>query len=177
MAHARNNRDCALDCIRILSIIGILVCHSCFEWQVDWVGRLLGLTFNFLFLGISAYIFGIEWKKKGNCPYDFSFVTKRTIKLATTYYPFLIILFLFLLISKQDFSTSNIFSHLVFLSWFDKIEGFGHLWFMTMILICYVGIWIISKLVNITKDNSLNANLIHWGGGIVLCYMGLGLDV
>ena len=36
--------------------------------------------------------------------------------------------------------------HLLFLPWFDKLPGFGHLWFITMITICYIGIFAIARL-------------------------------
>ncbi len=59
---------------------------------------------------------------------------------------------MFLFVSFVDgytLSTKDIVSHLLFLPWFDKLPGFEHLWFMTMIAICYVGIYILSKLKHI----------------------------
>lgn len=48
--------------------------------------------------------------------------------------------------------------HFAFLPWFDKLSGFGHLWFMTMIAICYVAVYGISLLK------------INWGGYKWLIY-------
>ncbi len=63
-----NNRIIEFDYIRVISLMGILVCHSLLDswYPIEWLGRLLGMTFNFLFLILSAFLFGTSWEKKGS---------------------------------------------------------------------------------------------------------------
>lgn len=144
-----NSRIVEFDYIRVISLVGILLCHSLFECNgFDWLGRYFALTFNFLFLILSAFLIGIAWDIKGRKAYKKDFLWKRIGKLSRTYYPYLALLFIFLYLSQGYFSIKNIVSHLLYLSWFDKIDGFGHLWFMTMIVICYFGVYLITKLQN-----------------------------
>lgn len=161
----------SFDYIRALSIIGILVCHSCFLFSapVSAVGRYFAMTFNFLFLALSAFLFGLSWENKNRPVYGIAFFWKRIVKLSRSYYPYLIALFLFLYFSEGFFSWRKIITHTLYLAWFDKIDGFGHLWFLTMIVICYAGIWIYTL---IPKKSALNILLfsVLMGGGICADY-------
>lgn len=48
------SRITQFDFIRVLSFLGILLCHSLFESAgLGWLGRYFALTFNFLFLILS----------------------------------------------------------------------------------------------------------------------------
>lgn len=159
------NRIPQFDYIRVISLFGILLCLSLFESaNFGWVGRYFALTFNFLFLILSAFLFGLTWEKKGRPSYNKGFLTTRIAKLSKTYYPFLAILFLFLYLSQDYFSVRNIVSHTLYLSWVDKINGYGHLWFMTMIVVCYTGCYLVSKVRSkFTNDNMLICSVL-WGG-------------
>lgn len=158
------NRIPAFDFIRVISLFGILVCHSCFEHaQNVWAGRYLGATFNFLFLILSAFLLGMSWQAKDYPKYHIEFVWKRVLKLTKSYYPYLVVLFAFLYLTQDFFSWRNLISHFLFLPWFDKIGGFGHLWFLTMIVICYASCWIISKKPKTTNDNALIYSVLMGG--------------
>ena len=137
----RSSRITSFDYIRVVSIIGILICHSLTDtWlNAEWLGRLLGMTFNFLFLILSAFLFGISWENKNYEKYDVSFITKRLRKLSKSYYPYLVVLFVFLYLTQDFFSFRKILTHFLYLPWFDKVTGFGRLWFLSMIAICYIG--------------------------------------
>lgn len=75
----------------------------------------------------------------------------------------------FCIFSQGYFSIVKIITHVLYLPWFDKIIGFGHLWFMTMIAICYAGCYLVSQY-NI--DNiSQRLNLLNMIGGILLDYV------
>lgn len=165
------SRIVEFDYIRVISITGILVCHSCFlfSYPATDIGRYFALTFNFLFLALSAFLFGMSWDSKGSPRYSISFVKQRLSKLTRSYYPYLAILFLFLYFTEEYFSWRKIISHVIYLSWFDKIDGFGHLWFLTMIAICYVGCWLFSKLSRSVFDNALL--ICIYGGVIYLDYI------
>lgn len=143
-----NNRIIEFDYIRVISLMGILVCHSLLDswYPIEWLGRLLGMTFNFLFLILSAFLFGTSWEKKGSKKYNLEFIKTRIKKLSKSYYPYLVILFVFLYISQDFFSIRKIISHFIYLPWFDRIGGYGHLWFITMIVLCYIGCVIITRI-------------------------------
>lgn len=56
-------------------------------------------------------------------------------------------------------------THTLYLPWFDKIDGFGHLWFMTMIVLCYISIWVLSNLSKWAyRPNSLIYGALIGGG-------------
>lgn len=161
-----SNRLIEFDYIRVAALIGILICHSCFIYGDIYsrVGRYFSTTFNFLFLILSAFLLGFTWKKRGYPQYDSSFLTGRIRKLSQSYYPYLAILFLFLYLSEGYLSIKNIITHLLYLPWFDKINGYGHLWFMTMIVICYFGCWLLSRFqTTFFKRNSLIYSILLIG--------------
>lgn len=140
------DRISSFDYIRVMSFMGILLCHSCFQWQgTEWLGRYLAFTFNAIFILLSAFLIGLSWEKKEKPSYDKDFISHRVIRLAKSYYPYLIILFAFLLIIGENIPLHKILTYSLFLAWFDKIPGFGHVWYLTMILFCYIGIWLITQ--------------------------------
>ena len=141
------NKIVSFDYIRVISVIGIILCHCCFGIDgLDFLGRFLGNTFNVIFLSLSAFLLGIQWKKRSYKAYNKDFLHKRIGKLTHTYYPFILIMFLFLAYTGYNVSVKNVILHFSFLPWLNKLTGFGHLWFITMIVICYIGIYTISKL-------------------------------
>lgn len=159
------NKIAALDYIRSISIIGILLCHSCFMWQdMDWLGRYFAQMFNFTFLILSAFLMGIKWEKENYRNLPVSFVTKRIKRLSSTYYPFLLIMFGIVAIKGGGMLIPwhKILAHIIYLQWFDSIEPYGHLWYLTMIVLCYIMCWIISK------DTILKKLIDNKGGGIYL---------
>ncbi len=159
------------DYIRVVCLIGILVCHSLLDYwySYEWLGRLLGMTFNFLFLILSAFLFGLSWESKGCPSHKVVFLKKRMLKLSRSYYPYLVLLFLLLYFSQGYFSPRKIVSHVIYLPWFDKIEGFGHLWFMTMIVLCYVGCVVVTR--KFLKDISIAVWAIMAVIAIILDYL------
>lgn len=153
------------------------MCHSCFDNfpALMGIGRYLGVTFNFLFLILSAFLLGSSWNNKGCPKLSFEYVGKRVAKLSKSYYPYLIVLFLFLYFSQDYFNWRNLMTHTLYLPWFDKIDGFGHLWFMTMIVLCYISIWVLSNLSKWAyRPNSLIYGALI-GGGIDWCLTDIGL--
>lgn len=160
-------RIAEFDFIRVVSLTCILLCHSCFiiSSVTEPLGRYLGSTFNFLFLVLSAFLIGGAWNKKGRPAYSFKFLTKRLGKLTRSYYPYLATLFVFLYISQDYFSVRNILTHILYLPWFDKIDGFGHLWFLTMIVVCYIGCWTVTRFsgIHMRTGNILNYSILTGG--------------
>lgn len=139
------------DYLRTLAIVGIVFCHFCFNWaETMGIGRFCASTFNALFIGLSGLLLGLGWHNKGRCVLGFQFLYHRFSKLIKTYYPFLLLMFLFLkFVADYPLQWKDVIMHLLFLPWFDKLPGFGHLWFMTMIAICYVSASLVSRFPSI----------------------------
>lgn len=176
------NRLAAFDYIRVTAMLGILVCHSCYVSSlvpIPGIGRYLGSTFNFLFLILSAFLLGASWANKNFPKLGFKYVGKRIVKLSKSYYPYLVVLFLFLYVSQDYFSWRNIVTHALYLPWFDKIDGFGHLWFLTMIILCYFAIWILSffSANKRHRHNTIAVCCLTMGGGIVIDYLATNLGL
>lgn len=139
------NRLHSFDYIRVIALFGILICHSLFLFpECEWVGRYFAQCFNFVFLILSAFLLGLSWEKKERVPHKIAFLKHRFSKLSWSYYPFLIILFVFLTIVGYQYSTKDIVMYAAFLAWFNKIPGFGHVWFLTMIAFAYLGVYVYS---------------------------------
>ncbi|MDE5757425.1 MAG: acyltransferase, partial [Allobaculum sp.] len=145
--------------MRVIAILGILLCHSCYEFSsssLHGFGKYLGMTFNFLFLVFSAFLLGFSWAKQNYPKYNAKYICKRIIRLSRSYYPYLVVLFAFLYLSQDYFHWQHLVSHFLYLPWFDKIKGFGHLWFLTMIVICYIASCILTRLpLNISRNNMI----------------------
>lgn len=149
------------DFIRVVSMFFIFICHCLMNFgSTLWLSRFLGQTFNFLFIILSALLFGLSWEKNNKTPYNLVFMKKRFFKLAKVYYPFLFFMFMTLLIVGQKFYLKDILLHIVFLPWLDKIAGFEHLWYITMIVFCYIAIYISSKIKLLTNNKILFVLLI-----------------
>lgn len=159
------------DYIRVMAILCILLCHSCFEWGegADGVGRYFALTFNFVFFMLSAVLFGLGWSGANRTSYSKDFLFKRIGKLSRTYYPYLIILFGFLYITCDYFSIRKMITHFLYLPWIDKITGYGHLWFMTLIAFAYAGIYACTKVQRNNKIYKVLIYSILIGGGYGVC--------
>ena len=154
-------RIVAFDYIRTISIICIILCHCCYGIKgMEFLGKFLGSTFNVIFLALSAFLIGLSWQKQNYPQYGISFVTKRLGKLANSYYPFIIIMFIFLTYTGYNMTIKDWLTHFLFLPWFDKLPGFGHLWFITMIVICYIGVFIITKLPRPTVNKCKTGGVI-----------------
>ena len=142
------NRIIAFDYLRAMAIVGIIVCHFCYNFsETIWLGHWCGSTFNALFLMMSGLLLGIAWNKKGRPAYGFVFLRHRFSRLSKVYYPFLVVMFAFCFaVGGYHIGIKDVVMHFLYLPWFDKLDGFGHLWFMTMIAICYLCIPVVSRL-------------------------------
>lgn len=142
------NRIVAFDYLRAVAILGIVICHFCFNFvETTWLGGWCGGTFNALFLMMSALLLGMAWRRKGKPKYSLDFLKHRFGKLSKTYYPFIVAMFIFcIVVGGYSIGVKDVLLHILYLPWFDKIHSFGHLWFITMIAICYVAVFGISRL-------------------------------
>ena len=147
----------AFDALRAIAILCILLCHSCFVWNgYEWLGRYFAQTFNLIFLLISAFLIGLKWDHDESPKLKFSFIKQRIRRLAITFYPFLIITLHILHLINHLPSFEIIISQFLFLSWFEPLPYFGQLWYLTMIVICYLLCYCISNFTSI--KNVLKGN-------------------
>lgn len=142
------NKIYSFDYIRAISIIGIVLCHFSYNFcGTQWLGNWLGNTFIALFLIMSAVLLGLSWSGKGKPKYGFAFLKHRFVRLSGSYYIFLILMFSFcFLVGGYSLGVKDVLMHFMYLPWFDKIDGFGHLWFVTMIILCYLSLVCITRL-------------------------------
>ena len=160
------NKIISFEYIRAIATIGIIMCHCCYGIEgLGFLGKFLGVTFNTIFLIMSAFLIGLVWKRKNYPKYNLSFLKTRIGKLTFSYYPFIIVMFIFLMWKGYNITIKDLILQFTFLAWFDKIPGFGHLWFITMIVICYFAIYITSKFSNriVKKLQTVSA-----GGALIL---------
>jgi len=58
----KNLRIKAIDGVRGIAILAIMVCHVCYGFCSDSrLGQYLGGTFNYVFLFISSYLLGLKF--------------------------------------------------------------------------------------------------------------------
>ncbi len=128
--------------LRAIAIVGIVVCHICLQLGYEPMGRVTGFLFVQIFLFMSAYLFGLNGG--GNKDTCIRFVWKRWKKISATYYPFLAISVTVLLLTHNEVTVKNVITHVTYTNYFlkDSICGisFGHLWYLSMMMLCYVGI-------------------------------------
>lgn len=141
-------RIVSFDYLRSISIVGILMCHFCCNFsETFWFGSWCGGTFNALFIMMSALLLGMQWEKHNRPKLGLSFLIHRIAKLSKTYYLFLVFMFMFCyFLADIKIGIKDVLMHIAYLPWFDKIQGFGHLWFLTMIMFCYIASTIISRI-------------------------------
>lgn len=166
-----------VDFARAISIVGIFLCHYFMFSNMHGAGqfgRFLGGTFNIVFFCISALLFGLSWERKGRMPFHFGdFMKKRLIRLASSYWPCLALVFAGFMIVGEPFGLKEVLMNTFFLSWFCKMPGVGHFWFITMIVFCYLSFVMLSKCQFLRKLN---------GGGyftsvvIICCILEYGMD-
>lgn len=139
-------RDVSIQIIRIISMLLIILCHLVQEMNNNY----LAMSAQFLnvgvyiFLFLSGYLYGNK-KLDNAC----SWLYNRFVKLMIPIYLFLIPVFL-IYIYQDIFKIKYVFIHLFNLQRiFGTGIGLGHLWFMTVLMFCYL----ITPLLNKYKKN------------------------
>lgn len=153
----KQSRFFSFEFVRAIGVIAIFLCHYLQSYdpllQIPHLGggnlfisRYLGSTFNIVFITISAILFGLKYEKENYKGFEFkNFMYKRTTKIASSLYPFLISMFIIYWLVDVKFNIKDVLMNFAFLSWFDKQPAIGHLWFITMIMACYTMFVILSK--------------------------------
>lgn len=144
-------KDVNIQIIRILSMFSILNCHFFNEMQNKY-GTILGQFFNvgvFIFLFISGYLFGkkeIKNKKE--------WYAKRFLRIFIPVWIWTITVNIIYLAKGQTISIVSILAYLFNLQgFFGASQGLEHLWFLSLIMICYIITPLLEKLRNKTENS------------------------
>lgn len=133
----------AIDYVRGVAMMVIVTCHFfMFGGVPGWepLGQWFAGVGNFLFFAISALLFGLQYEGKGSaCFLPLTFLRKRFIRLFPSLWIFLSIwLVIQIFILKEDVSPIKVIMNFLGGCWFAKLPSIGHLWFITMVIICYI---------------------------------------
>ena len=168
MLESRHTRNPEFDWMRSVSVMLIVLSHflmfgGCGDFML-WLGHYLGDVFSIVFLCISALLYGMKWVRGGYRPFSVkSFMKKRFVKIAASLYPYLLILLCLYICFSVSFSVRKFITNFLFLCWFDKIPTNGHLWFVTMIWICYGSLCVSSRIQKRGKKKVLLLGLFMIG--------------
>lgn len=126
-------RMVSLDYLRVFACCLVVLCHFMQSiGKVECVGVLSGGVGNCLFFIISGFVLGMKWRKDGRRPLGITFLEKRFWRL---YPAFAIVVVGYVLFSPLIVGLRipiwSFFLNLCGLSWFAKLPGIGHLWFVT----------------------------------------------
>lgn len=152
----KGNRNPVFDWIRVFSIYGIITSHflmfgGCGD-SYEWLGRYFAGVFNVVFICLSAVLYGKKWRNTGSKSFTLlSFLYKRWVKIASSLYPYLCMVMITFFVFSVPYNTISFLFNFLGIGWFSKLQYNGHLWFVTMILICYISIVFVSRFPNIEK--------------------------
>ena len=146
--HCGNGRVVAFDALRCLAFCGIVGVHVCYSFPdatLRHAGQQLGTTFNAVFLVLSALLFGTRKWTAARSPMRFLF--RRILRLAVPLWIFLAAFFAIIgFWTPIRLPPAKVAAEFAFLGWPVKLPGVGHLWFVTLISLCYLLIAILDRL-------------------------------
>ena len=152
---ASGNRICALDYARVVTILMIMLCHYLLFSDLDsGAGRYLGGVGTIIFFLISAFIYGLKYfanHNEGLWGGEQSFNIKRfapgrVVKIGSSVWPFLALLTTLFLLFKVQFSWFDTILNFFFMGYLGKLPGNGHLWFITVLMVCYLEVILLLKV-------------------------------
>lgn len=142
--------DRNIQLLRVISMFSILLCHFCNEIG-NSLGNALGQFFNigvYIFLIISGYLFG---KKDINNVHEW--YKKRFLRIFIPLWIWVFVVNIIYLIEGSGVSLKNIVIYIFNVQgFFSSSQGLGHLWFLSLIMICYI----ITPILNRMKTNISN---------------------
>lgn len=152
------NRDYSYDYLRAFSAIMIVFCHIFQGFGIcNELGYYLGGTFVDVFLLLSAYLLGLN-SSDMIIKSPALFFKKRVGRLIPTYYTFLTLTFIIIILflGWDSLTLTQIAGHYFFLNWFIDstriyhypLPQLGHLWFMSCIMFAYIFVVLWAQLGN-----------------------------
>lgn len=104
------------------------------------IGQYLGGTFNFVFFILSGILIGLNSNSTINTTKSksrVSFLRKRILRLIPDLWIFLLAFTLYAYFVGISINPKTVMLNFMMLGWIAKLPNCGHLWFVSMILICY----------------------------------------
>ena len=154
-------KDYSISFIRFVSMCMIIICHMMQRdaFTLSFRGYSVQLAFWFnvgvqIFLIISGYLYG----KKDSID-TVSFYKKSFPKILVAYYIFIIIMLPFILSSEAWGLTSK--DVIGLLTFSGTVPGLGHLWYIPLMLFCYLLTPIIFEIVKHLKHDSRKHFIIY----------------
>lgn len=134
-------RDYKISIIRILAMLSIVSCHifQSLNMQIAfWLN--VGVQ---VFLFMSGYLYGQKTIKNNK-----TWIIKQFKKILVPYYIYVLLIFVvYLLLARNELTRENILSLFFLKTIFPLPKGLGHLWFILIILICYLITPLLQKIV------------------------------
>ena len=172
-----SERSIKLDYIRVLACLMIVTCHYfLFSNLNGGIGRNLAGIGNVVFFMLSALLYGSRFHDTmcgdaDNPKYEsIIFIIGKFLKLGSVLWPFLIVLVGLYIIYDVKFSWFNVGLNFAFLGYLGKLPGNGHLWFLTVLLACYVE-YVILRHIQVQKQ------WLSWFLLIGMCFIMLLLEL
>lgn len=153
MEYMREKYSFSISCIRVVATLLIILCHVVQEYN-NSILAMTGQIFNvgvIIFFFMSGFLYGDkEITNVGK------WISNRFVRLMLPIYIFLIYLLVIFLFQKKAISIEVLLIHVLNLQGIINTYflGLGHLWFVSVIMICYLLTPIIYKINE--KNNSLN---------------------
>lgn len=129
-------KDFVIQITRIVAMFMIIICHLVQEFDNRYI-QMTSQFFNvgvFIFILISGYLYGtkkIENPKK--------WLKNRFFKIMIPVYVFMIFIFGWEILVQHHFKIKYVLIYLFDLQFvFGGVQGAQHLWFLTVIMICYM---------------------------------------
>lgn len=136
----------SLDHIRVIALLMILLCpYFLFSNLSNGVSRYFAGVGNMIFFLVSAMLYGLKYSNGQTLDYK-HFIKGRITRIVTPTWIYLIIITALYLIFKISFSWFNLGLNFLFLGYFGKLPGNGHLWFLTVLMACYAEMLLLLKL-------------------------------
>lgn len=137
-------KDVSIQIIRIIATVFIILCHLCNEFNNNYIS-LFGQFLNvgvFIFFFISGYLYGAK-----NIKNNKKWLASRLKTIIIPYYIFLFFLIIFNYIANGTFEYRSVFVYILNIQNFvnTSINGAGHLWFISVIMLCYCLLLILNK--------------------------------
>ncbi len=129
-------KDFVIQITRIVAMFMIIICHLVQEFDNRYI-QMTSQFFNvgvFIFILISGYLYGT---KKIENPKEW--LKNRFFKIMIPVYVFMIFIFEWEILVQHHFKIKYVLIYLFDLQFvFGGVQGAQHLWFLTVIMICYM---------------------------------------
>ena len=140
MCNMNKYRNSGLDLVRVLALWCIMTCHFCSVYGnplSEAIHDIFAVLGNSMFFILSGLLLGRKWRADGCPSYGFGFVIRRIKRLYPPFVVFVALYVVMLLCKGIEVPAWRILMNIGMLSWFSKLPGAGHLWFVTGMMILY----------------------------------------